>query len=300
LLLTWLFSTPLVWAQEEQPLAAAQTSRAHQAATALQPSTEKEKKRLPSAKQYYQGALEEIQAMLEGRQPASFKRAVFLTENAYYNNTLPYQGFEDYLSAIVDTFRQIVEANGQDYATNRQARNQALFTYLTDTLQLIHGADTLTRLPFRYNFDDFTGEKDWRKMFVSLLLTTRKGNCHSLPYLYKIMAEQMDIEAYLSVAPNHLYIKHRTDGQLREWFNLELTSGTFPSDAWLMASGYMSQQSIISGIYADTLSLKQSLSLCLLDLAKGYERKFGQVDAFNTRCIELALAYYPNSINALL
>ena len=56
-----------------------------------------------------------------------------------------------------------------------------------------------------------------------------------------------------------------------------------------------------NGIYMDTLSLKQSIGLCLTDLAKGYEKKFGKGDCrFILKCCDTVLNYYPNYINALL
>jgi hypothetical protein len=143
------------------------------------------------------------------------------------------------------------------------------------------------------------GREDWSKMFVSKLLKDHKGNCHSLPYLYKILAEEIGVSANLSIAPNHLYIKHSS--KQIGMYNTELTSATFPIDAWLMSSGYIHLDAIRSGIYMDTLDNKESLALCLLDLAKGFERKYGTVnDDFILKCINQSLKYYPNSIDALL
>jgi len=51
----------------------------------------------------------------------------------------------------------------------------------------------------------------------------------------------------------------------------------------------------------DTLSNKQSIAVCLVDLAKGYERKYGNMDLeFILGCTGLALKYYPNYVNGLL
>jgi hypothetical protein len=50
----------------------------------------------------------------------------------------------------------------------------------------------------------------------------------------------------------------------------------------------------------DTLSVKQSLAVCLTDLAKGYERKFPNDPNFVLKAVELALSYYPLYTNALL
>ena len=42
----------------------------------------------------YYSAFDEINNMLEGKQPLSLGRAVFLVENAYYNNTLSYDDYQ--------------------------------------------------------------------------------------------------------------------------------------------------------------------------------------------------------------
>gem|GEM_PF-4659315 len=47
----------------------------------------------------------------------------------------------------------------------------------------------------------------------------------------------MKLPAYLAMAPNHTYIKLRSDKN--GWYNTELTSASFPIDSWLMVSGYI-------------------------------------------------------------
>ncbi|MEM9392207.1 MAG: hypothetical protein AAGA02_17140, partial [Bacteroidota bacterium] len=42
-------------------------------------------------KQHYLEAYQELQAMLNEEKPLSFKRAVYLTENAYLENSLDYE-----------------------------------------------------------------------------------------------------------------------------------------------------------------------------------------------------------------
>lgn len=136
-------------------------------------------------------------------------------------------------------------------------------------------------------------------MFVTKLLVTNSGNCHSLPYLYKIVANEMGTTAYLTFSPNHIYIKNKC--KKTGWYNTELTSGDFPTDGWIMCSGYITNEAIISGIYMDTLSQQQSVAYTLIDLAKGYEKKFGIGDgAFILKSCSACLNYYPNCINALL
>ncbi|MBD2770406.1 hypothetical protein IC235_21175 [Hymenobacter sp. BT664] len=256
----------------------------------------------PMVANFYEPAYQELAKMLDGRYPLNFKRAVFLTENAYFDNRLSYEEFSQQISGLAAVCRLLKKTNEPYFLYNRDdkenvARNAAIFLMMKDSTRLRKGA---TLPPFRYDFEDFDGDDDWRKMFVSKLLVTRKGNCHSLPYLYKMLADETGAQTWLSLAPNHIYLKqhNRKDG----WYNTELTSYTFPVDAWLTASGYISRETIISGIYMDTLSAKQNVVLCLVDLAKGYERRVGPVVAepFVSKCTNLALRYFPHYINAQL
>jgi hypothetical protein len=136
-------------------------------------------------------------------------------------------------------------------------------------------------------------------MFVTKLLLTHKGNCHSLPFLYKIIAEDLDVNVWLSFTPNHIYLRNWC--KKTGWYNTEMTNASFPNEGWLMASGYVSTASIVSGIYMDTLGLKQSIVVCLNDLAKGYLRKFDKPNLeFVLACCDLGLEYYPNYAELLL
>lgn len=253
------------------------------------------------ARDVYEQAYQELAKMLDGRYPLSFKRAVFLTENAYFDNQLDYKGFN---TLIADLARdcKTVESQSAPYLLYDRAdkqevlHNAVLFKLLTERTEFASGR-VLT--PYRYDFEDFNGEREWSKMFVSKLLATHKGNCHSLPFLYKILADETGAQAWLALAPNHIYLKQRN--QKDGWYNTELTSRTFPMDAWLMASGYISKETIVSGIYMDTLSAKQNVVLCLVDLACGYERKIGAAsEPFVLKCTDLALQYFPQYVNAQL
>jgi hypothetical protein len=254
----------------------------------------------PATIQYlYEEAFEEIKGMLEGKQKASFKRAVFLAENAFLEGQVAYPAFEQVIQEATKLCKYIESIDSLIYThkdRNEVRKNAAIFRYMTQALVL---EDSLLTLPYRYDFEDFMGKNDWTKTFVSKLLVTHQGNCHSLPYLYKIIADEMGAKAWLSLAPSHIYIKNQS--QKISWYNTELTSATFPIDAWLMASGYITYESVVNRVYMDTLGVKQSLALCLVDLAQGYQRKQVNYNPdFALKCVDLALQYYPQYINALL
>ena len=253
-------------------------------------------------KKYYEDAYLELQGMLEGTIPLNFKRAVFIVENAYWNNELNYELFCEKIATYTQMCNAIIKSKKLIYNESDKEKVQkhaVIFSVITDTISIQYGEELITHLPFTYDFEDFLGEKDWSKMFVIKLLNTKKGNCHSLPYLYKILAEELGEEAYLSLAPNHIYIKLRN--KVNGWYNTELTSGMFPIDAWIKSSGYVHMDAIRKGTYMDTLGQKQSIALCLMDLVQGNERKLGMGNGqFTLQVCKTALKYYPNYVNAML
>ena len=170
---------------------------------------------------------------------------------------------------------------------------------MTDSIPMQVGDTVAWHTPFEYNFDDYAGRENWNNMFVSRMLETKKGNCHSMPLLYKLIMDKLGEKCWLSLAPNHMYIK--AWNKRAGWYNVELTCADFPTDAWLTASGYIHLDAIRNGIYMDTLSVRQSIALCLTDLAQGYMHKYGSGDGhFIVQCCDTALKYYPDYINALL
>ncbi len=249
----------------------------------------------------YQSAYVTINNMLIGNEPVSFKKAVFITENAYYHNEMSYESFNTYIQYLVKISEAYRKANSlKDYNfsdSTELAISASVFKIMKDSIYDTRG--NLVLKPFIYDFDDSFAENNWSKMFVTKLLITHTGNCHSLPFLYKILCEEQGVKAYLAYAPNHIYIKQRNkkDG----WYNSELTSGQYPIDAWVIASGYVSTETIKNSLYMDTLSQKQSLAQCLIDLARGYERiKKENAFDFVNMCYNTALKYNPNYVEALL
>ena len=229
--------------------------------------------------------------MLTGQSPLSLKQAVFLVENAYLDNKISYQAFDQRIQSYARFCRLKMQEEKTDTASNA-IKNDVLFRLLSDTLTVTDPATRkkITHYPVHYDFDDFYGQKDWTKMFVTKLMNTNYGQCHSMPLLYAIIAEELGATAYLSTSPSHLFIKYKKGN---EWKNVELTNGHLTTDAWLMASGYIKSEALKSRIYLDTLSPRKEIALMIQDLAKGYYIKYG-FDGFTSQCINTGLRYYPN------
>lgn len=250
----------------------------------------------------YQTNFQEMKNMLISNKDISFKKAVFLCEKSYLEQKFNAESVESQIDELVQLCKTFSSSNTLIYSQSDSIKINkyaSIFKILTDTIQIVKNSTSYEVLPFRYDFDDIFGEKKWENMFVSKLLRTRKGNCHSMPYLYKILCDELGVPCWLALAPNHIYVKHRSEKA--GMYNTELTSASFPIDAWVMASGYVTLESIQKGIYMDALDDKKCIALCVLDLAKGYENKYSDNDGtFILKCCDLTLEHFPNCINALL
>ncbi|RKR82856.1 hypothetical protein BDD43_3047 [Mucilaginibacter gracilis] len=236
-------------------------------------------------KQAYRQAFQEQSAMLTGKEPLSFKRSVFLTESAYYSDKLNYQAFCQDISNIAFQLKELIKQ--KHIERHPTAGNFVTFSFMADTI----AANGFK--PFTYDFEDFTGTKDWSKQFVTKLLKTHSGNCHSLPFLYKILCEEMGAKAYLALAPNHVYIKHQDErGQ---WTNVELTNPGFPRDQWIIKEMAITVEAIKKNIYMAPLSPKESVAMTMFDLACGYKSLYGY-DQFVLRTANTALKYFPRCV----
>jgi hypothetical protein len=240
-------------------------------------------------------AANELNQMLSDSIPINLKHAVFISENAYYNNTKNYQNFCKQVDSLVWICRQILKEKGFG-EDNKMACNSAIQKLFADTIKytLPNGKKAIF-YPLTYDFDDCWCDKDFEKMFVTKLLNTKTGQCHSMPLLYLIIAQELKTDAYLTIAPVHSYIKFPVGNFL---FSFECTNGVLTADDWIVASGYVSSLAVKNKIYLYPLTLKQTIAECLNDLGGHYQQRFGY-DNFVTDCAYTALKYFPNCLSAL-
>lgn len=256
-----------------------------------------------SSESIFEQSYSYINSMLKDEIPLSFKDAVMSTEEAFNGEVFDidkvnqnYRNLVHLAKGLIKT--ELITYTGED--KDIVVKHAAIFKVLTDTILIpIDSMLIYEHKPLTYDFEDPLGQSDWEKMFVTKLLKTRKGNCHSLPYLYKILADEFNIPCHLAFAPNHIYIKLFSEKS--GWYNTELTSGTFPIDAWIIASGYVTIDAIRNGLYMDTLSNKQAVANCLVDLAQGYQHRYGKDNPeFVIKCCNKVLEYHPTNVNAIL
>ncbi|MBV4357146.1 hypothetical protein [Pinibacter aurantiacus] len=257
---------------------------------------------LLNTKNNYNACLDSLSVLLKNN--GNFKKAVFLSENCFFNNKMQYEKFDAEVHRLTQIAKLWQRANPLiDYKEKDSAdliNNLSIFKLLKDTITFIGPSEEkYYHQPYTYDFNDFFGRENWSNMFVTKLLLTHKGNCHSLPYLYKMLADELNANCWLALAPNHMYIKNRC--RKIGWYNTELTSGEFPVDAWITASGYIPVKAVQQGIYMDTLSNQQAIALCILDLAKAYQQQTDNFDdGFIMQCCDLVLKYHSNNVQALL
>lgn len=251
---------------------------------------------------FYEEAYLNIDNMLNDKQEYSFKNAVFGVENAYYQGKLDIPQLEreiSFLKAFSGSILKSRELNYSESDKDNVSKYAAVFSIMCQSLPVTIKDTVVQYKPFNYDFEDVFGHKEISNLFVSKLLLTKKGNCNSMPYLYKILAEELGIDANLALAPNHVYIKHRI--KTVGWYNTELTSGIFPEDGWLMASGYIHLDAIKNGVFMKALNNKESLALCLFDLAQAYNKSFPENDgSFVLKCTKRAVEAYPYFAKALI
>ncbi len=250
----------------------------------------------PGANNFNQ-AYDELIDMLEGRKPLDLKRAVFITENAFFGNTMNYN---DYVKTIKEMTLLIqLKIQQENLPMNNQTINYMTHQFISDTLKikLTEQEQTITTYPKTYDFDDPFGYKDVRKMFVSKLIAEYTGQCKSLPLLYLILVNELGGNAYLSFSPSHSFVKCKDSHN--SWYNLELTNGMLTSNSWLVGSGYIKAEAVKSGIFLDTLNKQQIIAHCLVDLAQYYGWRYNGYDEFVLKCVNKALEYNPSDIWAI-
>jgi len=246
----------------------------------------------------YNKAFQSIQEMLSGQKPLSLSDAVYEVENAFYEGQLSKEVFDESLDYYADLTLRWLEEQNLNTSSNT-ARLYGLQKLFTDTLEISSpGMESVQmHYPFDYDFEDFWGRDDFTKQFVSKLLASGSGQCYSLPTLFLMLAERLDVDAHLAFSPNHSFV--RFQDERGQWYNFETTSGYLVSDAWVMGSGYVTADAVRNKIYLQPLSTEQVVANKLADLAQGYKRKYGNAP-FVKEASEASLSHFPNNIVALM
>ena len=153
------------------------------------------------------------------------------------------------------------------------------------------------RANFHYDFNDTRAKTDYQNYLVQKLLKTKTGQCHSMPLLFKILADELNLQTYLSFSPEHSFIKMKdSKGKM---FSYEPTNGNFMSEEFVISSGFITPTARKTKIYNDTTNSYQTLVYCVYDLALSYKEKYG-TDDFLWQCVKVLDKYNQNKLHSAI
>jgi len=119
----------------------------------------------------YLDALNEINTMLLDSITLDFKKAVFLTENAYFEGELKEEGFNYMIEYYSLISKEIMISGDITYAESDKEKASyqcAVFIFLTTPTPMTTNEEVVVHPPFSYNYDDFAGQKDWANTLYQL------------------------------------------------------------------------------------------------------------------------------------
>ncbi|WP_158622235.1 transglutaminase family protein [Corallococcus sp. CA047B] len=146
---------------------------------------------------------------------------------------------------------------------------------------------------FAYDKDDLVGARLdasslWR------LLSTKRGNCVSLPVLWYAVAERLGYPVAMVEAPHHFFLRYE-DGRFRS--NIEATSGGGEaSNEKIILDLEIPQEAISSGAMMRSLSKKELLGALIAEVAARLMQDWNL--GLAARLSELALTAHPRSMTA--
>lgn len=233
--------------------------------------------------------------MLEDSIPLSIKRSVYVAEWAYLDGNLDYE--KDFCLPLSEGKRymqRLIAANNWDkkYKTAKQI---ALCTFF---FQPLSGNNNTI---FTYDFSNEYPDGDWHNQLVSRTLKSHKGQCHSLPWAFKLFAEELGANAYIAHAPRHCFIMYKDEDCLfpEDWVNVEVTSQQYQPTWGIKEHFEITDSAIKARTYLVPLTDKETVACQLSDLAFAYYHKFSNYDEFTLNCATKSLEYYKSNPTAI-
>ncbi|MFA6925146.1 MAG: hypothetical protein WC223_12950 [Bacteroidales bacterium] len=254
----------------------------------------------------YTDALNLLKSMVTGKKPILLRDAFYIMESAYGNTYLTYKEYCKTINENADFIKQMMMQNNLNPRDN-EAIHKTIQKFMKEVTSIkikktdVSNSSTKKHLPYTYDYIDYKGEKDFRNYFVTKTFATGTGQCNSLPIVYILIAEALGAKFYISIAPNHSFIKYPDDaGKIH---NYEPTSNWNISDDWYSEHMYITPQAENSGIYLDTLNKLMLVGDCIASLGISYLNKYGVADGtFLNECINTSMKCFPkqNNLQAIL
>ncbi|MDX2001793.1 MAG: hypothetical protein SFW35_05150 [Chitinophagales bacterium] len=258
----------------------------------------------PERTKDFPAALTRLEDMLLGKTKLSVADAYYTVEAAYGDPYLTRQQYNNVIKESAAFIKAWMVENKLSVRDNYQT-HYAIRKFMSETLTVnktVRNNDNSTNLdvvshaPFGYDYNDYSGEKDYRSLFLTKCLATGFGQCASMPAVYLVLAEALGVKAYLSFAPYHSFVKYPDNSGYI--LNYEPTSNWEISDKWYMDNMFISPEAVASGIYLDTLNSKQVVANCAFDLAVEYIKVdlTGKEDLI-LNALRIGTPYFPKNNN---
>lgn len=237
---------------------------------------------------HYERAYELIYRRLYQQSEVPFKDIVFAIENAYMGDSLNYEDYNREIEYMASALRNQADTYADIEPNRNMAILRAVSSCYMEPNEANHGC------PFRYDMLPTLRKGHPHYGLVTSLLKTGRGTCRSLPFLFKILADELGAEAYIALAPNHTFIRHKDANN--NWWNFETTTGRYLPDMAIVELTEMRPVGISSGLYMTPLRGNQLMLLCLNDLLYAYIQRTGRYsDSFVRRCYGVGLLFFPNN-----
>ena len=150
--------------------------------------------------------------------------------------------------------------------------------------------------PYQYDLDDPLGTKLSNKLLPNYL-SSKKGNCVTMPLLFVILGQRLGIDVTAATAPLHVLVKFRDETGAS--YNLETTSGANPTrDVWYREQIPMTDEAIANGVYLRPLTKKETAAVMVATLAEYYFERQEFEKAITLS--DLTLEYYPKNAEAMV
>ncbi len=210
--------------------------------------------------------------------PVAVVRAVLSVDDAgldYGRAKLAFDQIIDPSHVVADTMAQLDRmADGARQLAGPAASADARLAALRQLLY-VDGSWNDHRA-FAYDQADPLGQRIGNKLLATFL-ATRRGNCVSMPALFLVLAEKLELDVALATAPLHVFLRYQSEsGRV---LNIEATSGGHPSrDAWYREQMPMSDRAIESGLYLRALTKREGVALLATTVLEHLieQRRYGE------------------------
>lgn len=149
---------------------------------------------------------------------------------------------------------------------------------------------------YQYDLGDPFGKNNPAGKSIANYLSSKKGNCVSMPILVTILGQRLGVNVNLSIAPHHAFARYTDDQNVVT--NIETTSGTLLTDQQYIKAFEIHSDAIKHGIYLQNLTKKEAITFMLYEIGKKHLSN-GHYDKAH-QVADLMLKHHPKLVSAML